>query len=230
MRFYAWQYGLYFMALAAPTVALGQTSATLGVQVEALGGLPIGLLVVATLSVPDSATGFKGQRAFAAVTDVSGKLSFPGLPFGVYSVCVEPINLLFVDPCSWAAPLTIHLTTQHPSDTMTLPLGRGVPVDIRIDDPEGLLAPHNNGSRILVGIDTPARKVHLMPFAQDAGGVNYRIIAPPGVAASVQVAAGTLQIVNIAGVPVDFSGPEVALNPGTADTTEFFRFVIRKGH
>ena len=212
--------------------AWAQSTGTITVQVNVPGGSPSGLVVVASLSVPDTAAGFSGQRAFASVTNASGQASFTGLPFGVYSVCVEPRNGTLIEPCLWAPPDTTHLTSQHASDSLNLTVSKGIPVDIRIDDPEGLLSAPNAGQGLAVGIVTPIGPVPLRPAAQDPAGVNYRIIAPPSVAAAIQIAAGALQIFDNTGNSVNFfpsstsAGPSFNLSP--TPTGQFFRYRLHK--
>jgi len=59
-----------------------------------------GFVAVATLSVPDAAADLSGPRVFSGVTDPTGTVSLSALPFGVYSVCVEPQDGIHVSPCS----------------------------------------------------------------------------------------------------------------------------------
>jgi hypothetical protein len=222
-------FGFVLAALIVTCNAWAQTSATLAVQVAAQGSdSPSGLVVVASLSVPDTAAGFSGPRAFASVTDPTGQVSFTGLPFGIYSVCVEPKNQLFVEPCRWSPPPTVHLTTQNTSGTVGLAVQRGVPVDIRIDDPTGLLISASTGQAVVTRVVTPQGPVHLRPVAQDAGGINYRIVAPPSVAASIQISAGGLQILDGTGAPVNFSSVALApsFNLGPTATGQFFRYTL----
>jgi hypothetical protein len=219
-------------ALSATVVCCNswaQTSATLAVQVGVpVGDSSSGLVVVASLSVPDTAAGFSGPRAFASVTDSAGQVSFAGLPFGIYSVCAEPQNQLFVEPCRWAPPDTIHLTSQNASGTLRLAVRRGIPIEIRIDDPEGLLSSSSVGRGLQVGAVTPIGRLQLRPVVQDSGGINYRVIAPLSVAASIQVSAGALQVVDGTGSLVNFSGSAAAFNFGPTDTIKSFRFRVRK--
>ncbi len=207
-----------------------QTSGTLAVQVNVPGGSPAGMVVVASLSVPDAASGFTGQRAFASVTDPSGRISFTGLPFGIYSVCAEPRDGLLVEKCQWAPPDTTHLSTQHASDTVNLTVTKGIPVEIRIDDPDGLLSSSTADKGLLVGVVTPLGPVHLRPAAQDSGGINYRIIAPPSVATTLFVSANGLRLLDGTGSPVNFSTLSAApsFNLGTTVTGQFFRYTVRK--
>jgi hypothetical protein len=232
MRCHAWGLGIFLSALVVSCNSWAQTTATLAVQVAAQGSdSPSGLVVVAGLSVPDTAAGFSGQRAFASVTDVTGQVSFTGLPFGIYSVCVEPQNQLYVSPCQWSPPDTVHLTSQNTSGTVALSVQRGVPVDIRIDDPDGLLSSSiATAPAVVARVVTPQGPLHLQPAAQDVGGINYRIIAPPSVAASIQISAGALDILDGTGTPVSFSSLALApsFNLAPTATGQFFRYTLRK--
>lgn len=229
MRRHAPHLGIVLAALIICCNSWAQTSAALAVQVTGQGGAsPSGLVVVASLSIPDTTAGFTGQRAFASVTDAAGQVSFAGLPFGLYSVCVEPQNQLFVEPCRWSAPDTIRLSSQKTSGSLNLAVQKGVPVEIRIDDPQGLLSSSTTGQGLLVGVATPAGPVQLHPVAQDSGGINYCIIAPPSVAASIQVSAGALQVVDGTGSQVNFSGGAAAFNLSPTATVQTFRYRVRK--
>jgi hypothetical protein len=231
MRCHAWRFGIILSALIISCTSWAQTTATLAVQVAAQGSdSPAGLVVVASLSVPDTAIGFSGQRAFASVTNATGQVSFTGLPFGIYSVCVEPQNQLFVEPCRWSPPATVHLTSQNAGGTVNLAVQRGIPVDIRIDDPDGLLSSSAAVPAVVARIVTPQGPLHLQPAAQDPGGINYRIIAPPSVAASIQIFAGALNILDGTGTPVSFSSMASApsFNLAPTATGQFFRYTLRK--
>jgi hypothetical protein len=231
MRCHASYFWTVFSGLIVCSYCWAQTSATLAVQVSVLGtDSPAGLVVVASLSVPDTAAGFTGQRAFASVTNSAGRVSFTGLPFGVYSVCAEPRNGIFVEPCRWSTPNTVHLTSQHTSDTVLLLVQRGIPVDFRLDDPDGLLSSPNSNHGLLVGVVTPLGPVILSPTAQDSGGINYRVIAPPSVAGFMQVFTGSLRIVDNTGSLVNFAAQAAAFNFAPTDTGQFFRYTIRRSN
>lgn len=229
MRRHASHFGIILSGLIICCNSWAQTSAALAVEVTAPGGgSPAGLVVVASLSIPDTAAGFSGQRAFASVTNATGQVSFTGLPFGLYSVCVEPQNQILVEPCRWSAPNTIHLSSQSTSGSLNLAVQKGIPVEIRVDDPQGLLSSAATGNGMFVGVVTPTGPVQLHPVAQDSGGINYRIIAPPSVAASIQVSAGALQVVDGTGSLVNFSSPAAAFNLSPTATAQAFRYRLRK--
>jgi hypothetical protein len=231
MPCHASRFAIVLSALVVSCHSWAQTTATLAVQVAAQGSdSPSGLVVVAGLSVPDTAAGFSGQRAFASVTDATGQVSFTGLPFGIYSVCVEPQNQLYIQPCQWSPPDTVHLTSQNASGIISLAVRRGIPVDIRIDDPDGLLNSSSPSPGVVTRVVTPQGPLHLQPAAQDPGGINYRIIAPPSVAASIQIFAGALNILDGTGAPVSFSSMASApsFNLAPTATGQFFRYTLRK--
>jgi hypothetical protein len=223
--------GILVLVFVISPSSWGQASGTLAVQVAAPGGgSPSGLVVVASLSVPDTAAGYSGPRAFASVTSATGQVSFTGLPFGVYSVCAEPHNQIFVEPCLWSPPDTVHLTSQNTSGTVNLTVQLGIPIEIRIDDPAGLLSSSSTRQPLQVGVVTPVGPMQLRPIAQDSGGINYRFMAPASVAGSVRVSAGTLQVVGATGTPVNFSGPAAAFNLSPTATGQAFRFAVWGSH
>jgi hypothetical protein len=232
MRRHASYLSIIPSALVISFSAGAQTSGTLTAQVNVPGGSASGLVVTAALSIPDTAAGYSSQRAYASVTNSAGQVSFTGLPLGIYSVCVEPRNGILVEPCRWLPPQTIHLTSQSPSGSISLTAQRGIPVNVRIDDPEGLLgSPGGNG--LSVGVVTPLGPVQLRPSAQDSTGVNYQIIAPPSVAAFIQIFTGAWRIVDGTGATLNLSSATTApaassFNPGTASTGQFFRYTLRK--
>jgi len=187
---------------------------------------PSGFTVVATLSVPDAVADFSGPRVFSGTTDTTGSASFSGLPFGVYSVCVEPLDGIHVSPCQWAQPPTLHVTSQQASGTLNLILQLGVPVDIRIDDPDSLLS-----QGIDVGIATPQGHQHLIPMVQDSTGTNYRMIVPFGVAGAVDFLYGSaLQLVDSSGNDFVPLAAVASFNLATTDVGKTFRYTLRKGN
>jgi hypothetical protein len=220
---------------------LGQTTGTLAVTVTlpltvstgvpTIVSTPItstaspgGFVVVATLSVPDAAADFSGPRVFSDVADATGSVSFSGLPFGIYSVCVEPQDGIHVSPCQWTQPPTVHLTNQQVSGTINLILQPGIPVDIRIDDPNLLLS-----QGIDAGIATPQGHQHLIPIVQDPFGANYRMIAPFGVAASVDFLLGAgLDLLDNSGNDYSPLSAAAAFNLATTDLGKTFRYTLRK--
>ncbi len=183
-----------------------------------------GFVAVATLSVPDAAADLSGPRVFSGVTDPTGTVSLSALPFGVYSVCVEPQDGMHVSPCQWTQPPTVHLTSQQSSGTLNLILQPGVPVDIRIDDPNSLLS-----QGLDVGIATPQGHQHLIPMVQDSSGANYRMIAPFGVAASVDLLFGSsLNLVDGSGNAYTPLASAAAFSFATTDAGATFRYTLLK--
>ena len=228
MRCHALYLGIVVSILAMSSAASAQNTGTLSAQVIVPGGSPAGLVVVASLSVPDAAADLSGQRGFGVLTNMAGQASFAGLPFGIYSVCVEPNNGILVDHCLWAPPPTVHLTSQNPTGSINLTVLKGIPIDIRIDDPQGLLSSPSTNQGLSVSIVTPAGPHNLLPVIKDPGGVNYRILAPPSVASSIQISAGSLQIVDPTGTAVNFSpGSAPSFNFGSTSSGQFLRYRLR---
>jgi hypothetical protein len=226
MRCHARHFGIVLSALVISCNSWAQTSGTLAVQVNVPGGSPSGLVVVASLSFPDTAAGFSGTRVFAAVSDSAGRVSFSLLPFGIYSICAEPRNGILIEPCEWAVPDTVHLTAKNLSGNLNLTVPKGIPVNIRFDDPEGLIP---SGKGLAVQIVTPLRPLNLYPSASDSAGVNYQLMAPPNVAASIQLLAGSLRIVDGTGSPVKFASPASSFNLSSTVTNQFFRYTVHRG-
>lgn len=217
--------GIMLSAFIGSYVSWAQTSAgSISIALTTPGtDSPAGFVVVATLSVPDSTDDFSGPRVFAAITDKGGNAAFTDLPFGLYSVCVEPQNSPYVEPCRWAQPDTVYLTSQSPSGSLSLRLRRGVPVDIRIDDPDSLLS-----QGLDIGLTTPRGYQHLAPVVQDSSGANYRMIVPFSVAAALNVlAASQLQLVDSSGSKFDSASPAAALSFAATDVGKTFQFVLR---
>jgi hypothetical protein len=227
MRCHSVVAGIVLSAFVLSLNSWAQSTGTLAVQVAVPAiDTPNGFVVVATLSVPDSAADMSGPRVFPAITDINGNASFTGLPFGLYSVCAEPQTGLHVDNCRWAPPDVVHLTSQNPSGTLNLTLRRGVPIDIRIDDPDSLLT-SANGS-LEVGIATPLGHQHLAPIAQDAFGANYRMIAPFAIAASIDLFSSGFQVVDNSGQNFTPTTSSAAFTFAQTDVSKFFRFTLRK--
>jgi len=185
-----------------------------------------GLLVVLALAVPDDMKAW--PRVFAAVTDKLGLVHFANLAFGTYNVCVETLHAEFVDSCRWSAPDRVQLKSKHTSDLVNITLQRGVPIEIRVDDPSQLLttAARQGKSALSVHILTPVGYQPLMPWAEDIGGHNYRIIAPANVAAKIRVDAGQLQVTDSFGQTADSLGHISQFTAVPSDSSKFLRFSV----
>ena len=77
-------------------------------------------------------------------------------------------------------------------------------------------------------------QIPLIVWIQDAGGRNYRILAPPNVAASIKASAPQLNLEDQNGNNVDQTAPIANFAAGLAapvagaDNTQFLRFTVRK--
>ena len=110
---------------------------------------------------------------------------------------------------------TISNATVHMDQAYTL--------QVRIKDPQGLLANEGKAARAIlqIGVHTPSGAFqHATLAGKDSGGRNYTLAIPLKAAANLFVAGGAFQLNDDSGLPISRNGkvtPVTAPDPGKAD-------------
>ena len=90
-----------------------------------------------------------------ALTGANGAFAVAGLPPATYSLCASTPSAPYIDPCTWsqAAQVTVPASA---SATQSLVLQKGVYLNVRVNDPMGLLPQVIDGPwtprKLLVGV------------------------------------------------------------------------------
>jgi hypothetical protein len=159
-----------------------------------------------------TANGVPPLRGSGTTTSsANGSFTITNLPPGKYELCAQVGNAGYLDPCAWQF---MPVTAQVPAGALTgyqLVVKLGTPLQVRINDPAGILAasvsltspapsavPTAGGSGLLVAVvSTRGFLQALAATSVDSGGSNRQITVPQNAPArlffsglNVQVTAG----------------------------------------
>lgn len=166
-----------------------------------------------------------GQMA----TDANGALSVPGVPAGSYSLCASAPSAAYLDPCVWQQPIAVAISV-NATTAQTLALSKGVFLNVRVNDPLGLLP------QVIDGLWTP-RKLSLgVVYASgayqaaqntsvDAAGRDYQLIVPIGVPLTLRLFSHDVALTEQSGAALDMSGSRIAFQ-AAAGVDQAFTFTV----
>lgn len=126
-----------------------------------------------------------GEVSFdsSAVADASGNHKITGLPAGTYVVCAKAPGQPFLDPCDWALAPSVPVTAGAVS-TLNVQLQRGVYLDVRINDSQGLAVSSGNlfsMPHLVVGVIFGTGAFLSAGLkSTDATGQSFEIAVPTG--------------------------------------------------
>ena len=180
------------------------------------GGVGFPDMPVAVTLLPASIADTKYQPwTRTAVTAPDGSFRLAEVPPGKYRVCPQKSIPGYINPCVWnSTPNTVSLTA---AQSLTLPpihLARSQALEVRIEDPDGLLAvaraPDRGGrnapskQNLLLGCFTAAGYYIQARFAGDLGTVRRYILEVPNAGpVSLSVSSTSVQLADSAGLRLD---------------------------
>src|SRR6266567_4386316 len=167
---------LAFVALFSAAVAPSQVG-TISGKVFDQKGTPL-----SNISVTAIALAVPPLRA-TATSSATGNFAISTLPLGTYRLCASDPRRQYLDPCWWSDPMvesvTATITSARSADGITLRLKPASLLQIRINDPQGLLAgPHPRGG-LMAGVFTTSR-LYLDTYvrSRDVGGTLLEVSIP----------------------------------------------------
>ena len=175
--------------------ALAQSSGATGSlqgSVTEPQGLPLAGAVVRYQSVLPPVTARIGSAlspvanvvSGSVITDANGRFAVAALPAAWQMLCASVPSAPYLDPCIWGQPAGVTVSAGATAN-QTLVLTEGVYLNVRVNDPMGLLPQVVDGPwtprKLLVGVvyGTGAYQ-GAQNTAVDSAGRNYRLIVPAG--------------------------------------------------
>lgn len=154
------------------------------------------------------------QTQWGLYSGPDGSFRFSGLGVGTYRLCVQAPRTVWLDPCEWGfAVPSVTLTSAQRSQSITVPLRKGVEVPIRIDDASQVLLQSEGriaGAHLLVGVRTPASTFRPAVLAsQEAAGRTLHVVIPFDKPVHVEVASSFFKLADSSGAA--FSRPGTAI-------------------
>ncbi len=144
----------------------------------------------------------QGRSAIKELTmksGLGGAFQFNSLSNGQYSLCVQALGTVWLDPCEWRTPVTtVQLSSSQRSASVTVKLKKGVAIPIRIDDPAQLLTAHEGktaGAHLLIGIINPSFAFRpAIVVSNDISGRNHQVVIPFDKTVNLLVSSSFFQI------------------------------------
>jgi hypothetical protein len=220
---------LLFAASFVPALLLPQpgTGQIRGRVADSSGAPVSGAVVIVT---PVSAPGKPSETNSGA----NGNYAVSGLQPASYQVCINVPGGSFLNPCQWdsARPaVTVAAGQQLTGVDVALPAGQKV--DVRVDDPQRVLAANEapGKSHLSVGVWASNGIFHPASIAvNDASGRTYSILVPLGANLRLGVSGHKLLMEDGAGMTVAESAPGVPFTSPTASAPSpvTFRYTARE--
>ncbi len=207
---------IFFAAMLSLGVALAQSSGTTGTirgSVTDLAGTPLAGATVRYMAIPASVAAgaprpVPGEKVVngSVVADANGKFTAAGLPAATALLCANVPGAPYLDPCIWGNAVRAAVAGGAIAN-QNLSLSKGVYLNVRINDPKGLLPAGVDGPwtkrKIQVGVayGTGAYQGALNTSA-DSGGRNYQLIIPAGKSFVLWLYSSDFALANSSGATV----------------------------
>ena len=138
-------------------------------------------IVLHDLSTPRTTGNVPFDRQFASKGDGSFLIGF--VPPGKYEFCVSAMNERVLDPCVWTNSAVVVTVASGQSLTgVVVPVETGVLLQIRVNDPQGLLpAPKGGvvGDVLKVGVVRSNKQyLHARAMSVDVNGRDHYLVVP----------------------------------------------------
>jgi hypothetical protein len=205
--------GLFFLATY---IAFGQSTGSISGIVKDDTGQPVaGGYAVASPAGP-SAT----PLTYTAMTSAKGEFNLTGMQPGKYSICVQVPGGAHLDPCRWSSAVQVTVGAGQAVSNQAIGVTKGSVLQVRIDDPNKLLATSGPGD-LLVGVFLPSALFEpLRLVASDASGRTYQTAIPFDTSVRLSVTSAHLALADAKGAkltPVTASsGGSTAGSPGAS--------------
>lgn len=151
--------------------------------------------------------GWRSRQTEWSLWTQNGAFTFEQLPPAEYRICVHVPQSAWLNPCEWtvADATALSVSGSETQTDVTVTLSKGAAVQIRVEDPAGLLRrhEHTSGAYLLLGIITdrsifrPASR-----RSEDAHSRDYEVVVPFGRTTKVVVFSSFFRLADAAGVPL----------------------------
>jgi hypothetical protein len=204
---------MYALAVIMSAQSTGAISGTLKSNGSPVGGA----VVSAYLQAPGTSGNF--PPVFNALTGTDGSFTVNALPAGKYLLCAEKASAALLNPCFWSASAnTVTVAPAGKVSGVSLTAQTGVAMNIRIEDPNGLLTSNPSLDDIVIGVK-PTNGISLpVPVsAHDSGGRTMTMVVPQGAPANFLIYSANLSLKD--GQGDSFSSPNVGVTVNAPSAT-----------
>jgi hypothetical protein len=165
------------------------------------------------------------QFSTLAITDTKGNHSANGLPPGQYVVCVNIPAQRLLDPCRWGAAPVAQVQSGQKA-VLNISLQSGVFLQIRLNDPKGLLPSSERNSfdfpHVTTGVFFRGGAFLAAERASvDSAGQVYRMTIPAGEPLNLWLSSGFVQLTDNLGKAVPATGARIPFQAATGVDQNF---------
>ena len=133
------------------------------------------------------------------MTSAKGEFSLTGIESGRYSLCVQVPGGAQLDPCRWSSAVQVTVAPGHPVTSQAIRVPKGSVLQVRIEDPNKLLAASGPGD-LLIGVFLPSALFQpLRLVSSDASGRTYGTAIPFNTSVRLSVTSAHLVLADAKG-------------------------------
>ena len=143
----------------------------------------------------------------SAKAGFDGSFTLPNLPPGGWIVCAEAGG--YLNPCHWSTAPAFTVAAGQTISNATIYMDQAYTLQIRINDPQGLLVNEGKvaGAVLQIGLKAPSGAFQRATLAaKDSSGRSYILSIPLKAAANLFVSGGAFQLNDNAGLQLANSG------------------------
>jgi hypothetical protein len=144
---------------------------------------------------------------FSAKTGLDGSFALPNLTPGGWVVCAEAVG--FLNPCHWSTTPAFTVAAGQTIPNATIHMDQAYKLQIRVNDPQGLLANEGKaaGAILQISIHAPSgADQHALLASIDSKGRNYTVSIPLKAPANLYVSGGPFQLHDESGLQLPKNG------------------------
>lgn len=188
--------------LGAVTTLPGQTGTVTGIVTDSDGAAIPGAFVRALLRKHDPPVNLLPSplRSLlpvdaSAPTDEKGQFTIARLDPGVYWVCAEKSNSSLLDPCLWGTQQReIVVRADNITDKVPVVMQYGVPVVVRIDDPNTYLADRAKDDIRVGALHANVPLIPARTIARDSSGRTMAVTVPADKPATLSLSSNNFAL------------------------------------
>jgi hypothetical protein len=162
-----------------------------------------------------------------------GSFTISGIPDGNYQLCAVDTGGNYLDPCIWSnAPVTVTVSASKPISGFRLVLAKGVPLQVRINDPGQVLSaavsgPNQSPTILIVGVMTLRHTMQPFPMvSKDSGGRTLQSAVPINASVLVKILGKGFTLVSASGNPVNVTLGGASIPIQTSAAQQLLTFTV----
>ena len=177
-----------------------------------------------------------GPTRAVYTTAKDGSFELDRLPAGDYTLCAQAPAAVHLDPCHWGQrPPSVTLAAGQNITGYKLTLAKGALLQVRLDDPKGLLntpASASGKPHVLMGVSSPSGQFYSLFFSSaDTTGRNHSLTVPLNTNLKFNVYSKNVSLIDGNGKAIDPAGSSIPVRfDSTASNIQPLLFHVTAVH